>query len=123
MPTECNPELFDFVPVGRRAVVAWFDGGAITSDDSGFAREMLMAWCEENGVDFIFGLPKNIRLNRAIGAELAAAWEESRTTGEPARRFKELIWSTRKSWSRQRRVIAKAEWTRGGANPRYRHLA
>jgi hypothetical protein len=87
--------------------------------DSGFARETLMTWCEANGVDFTFGLAKNARLNRAIGAELAAAREESRTTGEPARRFKELSWSTRKSWSRQRRVIAKAEWTQGGANPRY----
>jgi Transposase DDE domain group 1 len=87
--------------------------------DSGFARKTLMSWCEENGVGFIFGLAKNARLNRAIGAELAAAREESRTTGKPARRFKELSWSTRKSWSRQRRVIAKAEWTQGGANPRY----
>src|SRR5713101_6747334 len=87
--------------------------------DSGFAREALMAWCEANGVDFIFGLARNVRLTRAIGAELAEAREESRTTGEPARRFKELIWSTRKSWSRARRVIAKAEWTQGEANPRF----
>ena len=98
---------------------SWPRGRIILRADSGFARETLMAWCEANSVDFIFGLAKNIRLNRAIGGELAAAREESRTTGEPARRFKELIWSTRKSWSRQRRVIAKAEWTRGGANPRY----
>jgi len=87
--------------------------------DSGFAREALMAWCEANGVDFIFGLAKNVRLNRAIGAELVMAREESRTTGQPARHFKELVWSTRKSWSRQRRVIAKAEWTQGEANPRF----
>jgi hypothetical protein len=87
--------------------------------DSGFARDALMTWCEANGVDFIFGLAKNVRLNRAIGAELGAAREESRTTGGPARRFKELTWSTRKSWSRQRRVIAKAEWTQGEANPRF----
>ena len=78
-----------------------------------------MAWCEANGVDFIFGLAKNVRLNRAIGAELVMAREESRTTGQPARHFKELVWSTRKSWSRQRRVIAKAEWTQGEANPRF----
>ena len=32
MPTECNTELFEFAPVERRAVVAGFDGGAITSD-------------------------------------------------------------------------------------------
>jgi hypothetical protein len=87
--------------------------------DSGFAREALMAWCEANGVDFIFGLAKNGRLSRAIGAELFAARAESQATGQPARRFKELIWSTRKSWSRKRRVIAKAEWTQSQANPRF----
>ena len=87
--------------------------------DSGFAREALMAWCEANGVDFIFGLARNVRLTRTIGAELVEARDESRATGQPARRFKELIWSTRKSWSRKRRVIAKAEWTKGEANPRF----
>ena len=87
--------------------------------DSGFARDALMAWCEANGVDFIFGLARNARLTRTIGAELVEARDESQTTGGPARRFKELIWSTRKSWSRQRRVIGKAEWTKGEANPRF----
>ena len=87
--------------------------------DSGFARDALMTWCEANGIDFIFGLAKNVRLNRAIGTELVEAREESRTTGRPARRFKELIWSTRKSWSCKRRVIGKAEWTQGEANPRF----
>jgi hypothetical protein len=87
--------------------------------DSGFAREALMAWCEANAVDFIFGLAKNVRLSRAIGAELVEARAESQASGAPARRFKELVWSTRKSWSRQRRVIAKAEWTQGEANPRF----
>ena len=78
-----------------------------------------MAWCEANGIDFILGLAKNVRLTRAIGAELVEARDESRLTGQPARRFKELTWTTRKSWSRKRRVIAKAEWTRGEANPRF----
>lgn len=87
--------------------------------DSGFARDVLMTWCESNGVDFIFGLARNVRLTRAIGAELVAARDESQTTGQPARRFKQLTWSTRKSWSRERRVIAKAEWTQGEANPRF----
>jgi hypothetical protein len=87
--------------------------------DSGFAREVLMAWYEVNGVDFIFGLARNVRLSRAIGAELVEARDESRASGQPARRFKELTWSTRNSWSRKRRVIAKAEWTKGEANPRF----
>jgi hypothetical protein len=97
----------------------WAQTRIILRADSGFAREALMAWCEANGVDFIFGLARNVRLSRAIGAELAQARVESQASGEPARRFKELIWSTRKSWSRERRVIAKAEWTQGEANPRF----
>jgi Transposase DDE domain group 1 len=91
----------------------------IARADSGFTRDPLMTWCEANGVDYIFGLAKNVRLNRAIGAELAAAREESRTTGQPARRFTEFYWSTRQSWRCRRRVIAKAEWTQDEANPRY----
>jgi len=87
--------------------------------DSGFAREALMAWCEANGVDYLFGLARNQRLVAAIAAELAHAREESKTSGQPARRFKEFSWSTRNSWSRERRVIAKAEWTQGEANPRF----
>jgi hypothetical protein len=87
--------------------------------DSGFAREALMAWCETNGVDFLFGLAKNTRLNAEIEAELAAAQAQSQKTAQPARRFKDFTWQTRKSWSRERRVVAKAEWTRGEANPRF----
>jgi len=78
-----------------------------------------MTWCERNGVDFVFGLAKNQRLIGEIAAELAAAEADSKASGQPARRFKEFQWSTRDSWSRQRRVIAKAEWTRGAANPRF----
>jgi hypothetical protein len=87
--------------------------------DSGFARDALMGWCEVNGVDYLFGLAKNERLVAEIAAELAAAEEESKASGQPARRFKEFHWTTRESWSRQRRVVAKAEWTEGAANPRF----
>jgi hypothetical protein len=47
----------------------WPNVRIILRADSGFARDALMTWCEANGVDFIFGLAKNVRLNRAIGAE------------------------------------------------------
>ena len=87
--------------------------------DSGFAREALMAWCENNGVDFLFGLAKNARLNAEIESELAAAQEQSQKTARSARRFKDFTWRTRNSWSRERRVVAKAEWTGGEANPRF----
>ena len=87
--------------------------------DSGFAREALMTWCENNDVDFLLGLAKNSRLVGEIEAELAAAQEQSQRTEKPARRFKDFTWQTRESWSRARRVVAKAEWTRGEANPRF----
>ena len=66
-----------------------------------------MSWCEENAVDYVFGLAKNSRLVRAIGAELHEAAAESARTRQPARRFKELSYPTRKSWSRARRVVAR----------------
>jgi hypothetical protein len=87
--------------------------------DSGFAREELMAWCEENGVDYVFGLARNGRLVAKIRRELKAAQREAGRTGRAARRFKDFRWSTLDSWSRKRRVIAKAEWTKGEANPRF----
>jgi len=87
--------------------------------DSGFARENLMAWCEENGVHYIFGLAKNKRLKAAIAEELGEAEKESKESAKPARRFKDMLWRTRKSWSKERRVIGKAEWTQGEENPRF----
>ena len=87
--------------------------------DSGFAREALMAWCEQNRIDFVFGLARNARLVEEIYVELANAGEESRRTGRPARRYKDFRYSTLDSWSRRRRVIGKAEWTQGEANPRF----
>jgi Transposase DDE domain group 1 len=87
--------------------------------DSGFARDDLMAWCEAHDVDFIFGLQQNPRLVGAIKHELARAAARSRRTGRPERCFKSFMWSTRTSWSRRRRVVAKAEWTKDEANPRF----
>jgi hypothetical protein len=87
--------------------------------DSGFCREDLMAWCETHGVDYLFGLARNDRLTAEIAVELAEAQTESERTGKPARRFRDFTWSTLKSWSRSRRVVAKAEWTGGEANPRF----
>jgi len=97
----------------------WPEVRIVLRADSGFAREALMGWCELNSVDFLFGLAKNERLIGEIAAELVAAEEDSKASGQPARRFKEFSWSTRDSWSRERRVIAKAEWTKGAANPRF----
>ena len=85
--------------------------------DSGFAREAPMAWCEQNRVDFVFGLARNARLVEEIAAELAQAGAGAASTGKPARRYKDFRYATLDSWSRRRRVVAKAEWIKGEANP------
>jgi hypothetical protein len=87
--------------------------------DSGFAREELMAWCEANHVGFVFGLAGNARLNKAVIPELISATIESLRTGKPARCFKDFSYATRGSWSRERRIVGKAEVTGGEANPRF----
>ena len=87
--------------------------------DSGFAREELMAWCEANGIDHLFGLARNRRLLEQIAAELQAAEAEHKQTGKPARRFKDFTYATLDSRSRSRRVIGKAEHLDKGANPRF----
>ena len=97
----------------------WPEVRIVLRADSGFAREALMAWCEANRVDYLFGLARNARLVEEIADELAEAAVESTATGVPARRFKDFAWTTLDSWSRRRRVVGKAEHTRGEANPRF----
>src|SRR5450631_1954375 len=93
-----------------RALLKRWRGSLRRSASVGFTRDDLMTWCEENDVDYLFGLAKNNRLIAEIAAELAEAAEENRMSGKPARRFKDFQYRTRKSWSRQRRVVGKAEW-------------
>jgi len=87
--------------------------------DSGFCRDHLMAWCEANGVDYLFGLAKNTRLLRALAPELAQAEQQYRQAGQAARVFKDFPYRTLDSWSRERRVVGKAEHLAKGPNPRF----
>jgi hypothetical protein len=87
--------------------------------DSGFCREELMVWCETNRVDYVFGLARNARLEERIAPALQEAGLASAASGRAERVFRDFMWSTRNSWSRRRRVVAKAEWTTQGANPRF----
>jgi len=98
---------------------AWPSVRIIIRADSGFAREEIMAWCEAHAVDYVLGLAKNARLKRALGKELRQAKRDHARTGAPARVFKDFIYKTRKSWSRRRRVVGKAEHLSGGPNPRF----
>jgi hypothetical protein len=87
--------------------------------DSGFCREHLMRWCEANGVDYLFGLAKNRRLLGILGGELHQAKEQFGQSRQAARVFKDFTYRTHKSWSRERRVVGKAEHLAKGANPRF----
>src|SRR5690348_13143276 len=115
--TYCYLPLYVFC--GRHLLAAKLRPANIDASAGSVEEVARMVWCENNGVDFLFGLAKNSRLVAEIEAELAQAAEQSRQTEKPARRFKDFIWQTRNSWSRERRVVAKAEWTSGQANPRF----
>ena len=97
----------------------WPEVKIIVRGDSGFCRDHIMNWCENNGVDYIFGLAKNNRLIATIADELRQAKAEFETTNKPARVFKDFEYQTRKSWSRKRRVVGKAEFISGKHNPRF----
>jgi len=70
-------------------------------------------------IDYVRGLARNKRLEKRSADALGKARDGSRASGRPARVYRDFGWSTKDSWSRRRRVIAKAEWTRDSANPRF----
>jgi hypothetical protein len=87
--------------------------------DSGFCREEIMAWCEAQGVDYVLGLAKNKRLDALSATARVQAQLEYLRTEETTRVFEDFQYRTLETWSRERRVIAKAEHSGYGANPRY----
>lgn len=97
----------------------WCGGRIIVRADSGFCRDELMDWCERNQVDYVLGVARNARLERRIGKALKKARGRFAVTGRAARTLVEFCYRTRDSWSRRRRVVAKAEWLEKGANPRF----
>jgi Transposase DDE domain group 1 len=98
---------------------AWPQIKIVVRGDSGFCREQIMAWCEASGVDYLFGLAQNPRLLKSIVGPMEQARQQFQTTKQPARVFTDLSYRTRKSWSRARRVVAKAEHLQKGSNPRF----
>jgi Transposase DDE domain group 1 len=102
---------------------SWPKVKIVLRGDSGFCRNELMSWCENNRVGFIFGLARNQRLRKVIGQQMHEATLEWNRTGKPARVFTEFAYSTTKTkkggWDRARRVVAKAEHINGKENPRF----
>jgi hypothetical protein len=97
----------------------WPEVKIIVRGDSGFCRDNIMTWCEERQIDYVFGFAKNERLKAMIAAELQQAQRLYEETRKAARVFKDFRYATRESWTRERRVIAKAEHLDKGANPRF----
>lgn len=97
----------------------WPEIPIVIRADSGFCREGIMVWCEANGVDYVLGLAKNSRLLQAVTEEREQAKALYERTGKASRVFKDFRYQTRKSWSRERRVIGKAEHLEKGSNPRF----
>jgi hypothetical protein len=88
--------------------------------DSGFCREAIMAWCEAHEeMYYVLGLARNQRLEKVLEPSLIQARALYEQTHKAARVFDELVYRTRKSWSRARRVIGKAEVMALGNNPRF----
>jgi hypothetical protein len=101
----------------------WPEVKIVLRGDSGFCRNELMSWCENNQVDFVFGLARNQKLRKIIGAQMHQATQEWNRTGKPARVFTEFAYQAKKTkkggWDGGRRVVAKAEYIAEKENPRF----
>ena len=97
----------------------WSKVRIIVRGDSGFCREEVMGWCEGNGVDYVFGIARNARLVKRIAKALKKVKRNYALTKEGQREYREFWYRTLKSWSRRRRVVAKAEYLDKGENPRF----
>jgi hypothetical protein len=115
----CTGAVKHLARIVKRIREAWPAVQIVIRGDSGFCREHIMRWCEDNQVDFVLGMAKNTRLTKILGKEMHAAKELFEQTGKASRVFKDFTYKTKKSWSRERRVIGKAEHLEKGSNPRF----
>jgi hypothetical protein len=115
--------LTEIQRIVKQIRAAWPEVKIVLRGDSGFCRNELMSWCENNRVAFVFGLARNQKLRKIIGAEMHEATQEWNKTGKPARVFGEFDYQTKKTkkggWDCPRRVVAKAEHIDGKENPRF----
>lgn len=102
----------------KRLRQEWPDVEIIFRGDSGFCRHLMLSWCERNSVKYIVGLPKNSALDKMTTPLHQKARQAFETTQEKQRLFAEVQYGA-KTWGKKRRIIAKAEHTDKGSNPRY----
>lgn len=97
----------------------WPDRKILLRGDSGFSTDQLMSWCEHWDVFYLFGQARNSRLEEKVSQQMRDAEAAYEETGLPTRFFTEFSYQTRTSWSRSRRVVAKAEYLPDGPNRRF----
>lgn len=120
--SDCDPMegvMEDLARVVGQIRAKWPDSRIIVRGDSGFCREELMLWCEIQKIDYVLGLAQNSRLVEMIKKDLKKSKRRFKQTGKPSKRYRNLKYQTLSTWSRKRRVVAKAEHLEKGANPRF----
>ena len=96
----------------------WPDVKIIFRADSGFCRHLMMDWCDKNGIEYIIGIARNPRLEAMSEHLMETAISRYENSGQKQRVFGDLKYSAA-TWKTQRRVIAKAEFSAKGKNPRF----
>jgi hypothetical protein len=122
-PADKDPASGVLLELGRMVEqirVLWPEVRIIIRGDSGFCRDEIMRYCEDNPkLDYVLGLAKNRRLKKALESEMTQAQKLHQATQKAARVFKDFRYRTRKSWSCERRIVGKAEYLAKGENPRF----
>ena len=111
--------LEELGPIVEQIRARWPGVRIIIRADADFCRDQILSWCEANGVDYVVGLAKNARLLKRIRKQLERVRRKHLVSGEAVRAFRSFTYRTLDSWSRRRRVVAKAEHLAKGANPRF----
>jgi hypothetical protein len=115
----CAGSTDELAPIIEKLRAAWPTTRITIRGDSGFCREEILGWCEARGVDYVIGLAKNERLIAQSQYFLGAAQCAFASSGESEREYGELCYRTLDTWSRERRVVLRAEHSKHGDNPRY----
>lgn len=96
----------------------WPDVKILFRGDSGLCRHKTFDWCEKNNVNYITGLATNSRLRKKFIGQINNVKNQFKTTNEKQREFSEFKYAAA-SWSKERRVIGKAEYSEHGSNNRF----
>lgn len=102
----------------KRFRQAWPKVHIIWRGDSGFCRWRMLQWSERHGIAYIVGLARNTRLTKMASSLMEEAQDQWEESGKKARKFSWIDYGAQ-SWDRERRVIAKAEHSEKGSNPRF----